>query len=145
MSLPIGQQRILESIEGKLAESDPRLTSLFSIFTRLNLTEKMPWIEQVAVRPVADRLASIGGWYRWTARGPAARLRAMVLLPAALTAVACALTLAFGFPGSQRHVPGAKAPTARELVVKSRDKSRDLVARARLCRTMIRMPALAAC
>jgi hypothetical protein len=141
MSLPTGQQRILESIEGKLAESDPRLTSLFSIFTRLNLTEKMPWIEQVAVRPVADRLASIGSWFRWTARGPAERLRAMVLLPAALTAVACALTLAFGFPGSQRHVPGAKAPAARELVV----KSRDLVARARLCRTMIRMPVLGAC
>ena len=65
----------------------------------------------------------------------------LVLLPAALTAVACALTLAFGFPGSQRHVPGAKAPAARELVV----KSRDLVARARLCRAMFRMPAFAHC
>jgi len=101
----------------------------------------MPWIEQVAVRPVADRLASIGSWFRWSARRPAARLRAMVLLPAALTAVACALTLAFGFPGSQRHVPGAKAPAARELVV----KSRDLMARALLCRPMIRMPAFAHC
>ena len=141
MGLPIGQQRVLESIEGKLAESDPRLVSLFSIFTRLNLTEKMPWIEQVAVRPVADRLASIGSWFRWSARRPAARLRAMVLLPAALTAVACALTLAFGFPGSQRHVPGAKTPAARELVV----KSRDLMARALLCRPMIRMPAFAHC
>ena len=141
MSLPTGQQRILESIEGKLAESDPRLVSLFSIFTRLNLTEKMPWIEQVAVRPVADRLASIGSWFRWSARRPAARLRAMVLLPAALTAVACALTLAFGFPGSQRHVPGAKAPAARELVV----KSRDLMARALLCRPVIRMHAFAHC
>jgi hypothetical protein len=141
MSLPTGQQRILESIEGKLAESDPRLASLFSIFTRLNLTEKMPWIEQVAVRPVAGRLASIGSWFRWSARRPAGRLRAMVLLPAALTAVACALTLAFGFPGSQRHVPGAKAPAARELVV----KSRDLMARALLCRAIIRMPAFAHC
>ena len=37
MSLPTGQQRTLESIEGKLAESDPRLVSLFSIFTRLTL------------------------------------------------------------------------------------------------------------
>ena len=141
MSLPTGQQRTLESIEGKLAESDPRLASLFSIFTRLNLTERMPWIEQVAVRPVADRLASLGGWFRWTARRPAARLRAMVLLPAALTAVACALTLAFGFPGSQRHVPGIKSPAARELVV----KSRDLVARARQCGAMIRIPALMGC
>ena len=139
MSLPIGQQRTLESIEGKLAESDPRLVSLFSIFTRLTLTEKMPWIEQVAVRPVADRLAALAHWFRWIARRPAARVRAMVLLPAALTAVACALTIAFGFPGSQRHVPGSKAPAARELVV----KSRDLMARARLCRAMTRMPAFA--
>jgi hypothetical protein len=141
MGLPTGQQRILESIEGRLAQSDPRLVSLFSIFTRLNLAEKMPWIEQVAVRPVADRLASIGSWFRWSARRPAARLRAMVLLPAALTAVACALTLAFGFPGTQRHVPGAKAPAARELVV----KSRDLMTRALMCRPMLRMPAFAHC
>ena len=141
MSLPTGQQRVLESIEGKLAESDPRLVSLFSIFTRLTLAERMPWIEQVAVRPVADRLAAITHWFRWIARRPAARVRAMVLLPAALTAVACALTIAFGFPGSQRHVPGAKAPAARELVV----KSRDLVTKSRLCRAMIRMPALATC
>ncbi len=142
MSLPTGQQRVLESIEGKLAESDPRLVSLFSIFTRLTFAEKMPWIEQVAVRPVADRLARIVHWFRWTARRPAARARAMVLLPAALTAIACALTIAFGFPGGQRHVPGAKAPgPARELVV----KSRDLVSRSRLCRAMIRMPAFAGC
>ena len=137
MSLPIGQQRVLESIEGKLAESDPRLVSLFSIFTRLNLAEKMPWIEEVAVRPVADRLASATSWFRLHVRRPAARIRAMVLLPAALTAIACALTIAFGFP-NQRHVPGAKAPAARELVV----KSRDLVTRARLCRAMMR-PAFA--
>ena len=137
MGLPTGQQRVLESIEGKLAESDPRLVSLFSIFTRLTLSEAMPWIEQVAVRPVADRLAAIRSW----SRRPAARMRAMVLLPAVLTAIACALTIAFGFPGTQRHVPGAKAPAARELMV----KSRDLVARSRLCRAMIRMPALATC
>jgi len=141
MSLPTGQQRTLESIEGKLAESDPRLVSLFSIFTRLTLAETMPWIEQVAVRPVADRLAAIGHWFHWIGRRPAARVRAMVVLPAVLTAVACALTIAFGFPGSQRHVPGTRPPAARELVV----KSRDLVTRARLCRAMIRMPALATC
>jgi hypothetical protein len=61
----------------------------------------------------------------------------MLLLPAALTAVACALTMVFGFPGSQRHVPGVKAPTARELVVRSRDL---MIAKSRLCRAMVRMP-----
>ena len=140
MSLPIGQQHVLESIEGKLAESDPRLVSLFSIFTRLTLTEKMPWIEQVAVRPVADRLGALAYSFRWIARRPAARVRAMVVLPAVLTALACALTIAFGFPGGQRHVPGSKAPAARELVI----KSRDLMARARLCREKIRIPAFPA-
>jgi hypothetical protein len=127
----------LESIEGKLAESDPRLVSLFSIFTRLTLAEKMPWIEQIAIRPVAYRLGALTYWFRWIARRPAARVRAMVLLPAALTAVACTLTIAFGFPGSPRHVPGSKAPAARELVI----KSRDLMAKARLCRARIRIPA----
>lgn len=139
MSLPTGQQRILERIEGKLAESDPRLVSLFLIFTRLTWAEKMPWIEQVRARPVAYRLARLGGWFRGVGRRPAARVRAMLLLPAALTAMACALTIAFGFPGSQRPVPGAKAPAARELVV----KSRELVSRARSCRAMVRMPAFA--
>ena len=146
MSLPIGQQRVLESIEGKLAESDPRLVSLFSIFTRLTLTEKMPWIEQVAVRPVADRLAAVTHWFRWMARRPAARIRAMVLLPAALTAVACALTIAFGFPGNHRPAPGARTPAARELVIKPRAlvaKPRALVGRAWMCRGIVRAPIFA--
>jgi hypothetical protein len=139
MSLPTGQMRVLESIEGKLAESDPRLVSLFTIFTRLTRAEKMPWFEQVAVRPVADRLAMLGARLRWHFRRPAARVRAMMLLPAALIAMACALVIAFGFPGSQRHVPGAKAPAAgRELVVRSRDL---VVAKTRLCRGLVRMPA----
>src|SRR6516225_4833983 len=110
MSLPTGQQRVLERIEGKLRESDPRLVSLFTIFTRLTLTEKMPWIEQVKVRPVAYRIARIGTWFRGIGRRPAARVRAMLLLPAALAATACALTIAFGFPGSQRPAPGARTP-----------------------------------
>src|SRR5262249_60970503 len=94
MSLPIGQRRALESIEGKLAESDPRLVSLFSIFTRLTLAEKMPWIENVAVRPVADRLAALAYWSRWMARRPAPPVRAMVLLPAALAPAALPVTIA---------------------------------------------------
>src|SRR5262249_35038315 len=104
MSLPTGQQRALESIEGKLAESDPRLVSLFPTSPRLPRPETMPWIGQVAARPTPARLAALGHWSRWIARRRAARVRAMVLLPAALTAVAFSLTLAFGFPGSsQRH------------------------------------------
>ena len=139
MSLPTGQQRVLERIEGRLAESDPRLVSLFTIFTRLTRAEKRPWIEQVRVRPVAYRLSRIGAWFRGVGRRPAARVRAMLLLPAALTAMACALTIAFGFPGGQRPVPGTRTPAARELVI----KSRAIVGRARICRMVVRMPAFA--
>jgi hypothetical protein len=140
MSLPTGQQRVLERIEGKLRESDPRLVSLFTIFTRLTLTEKMPWIEQVKVRPVAYRIARTGAWFRGIGRRPAARVRAMLLLPAALAAMACALTIAFGFPGSQRPAPGARTPAARELVIKSRQA---MIGRARMCRAIVRAPVFA--
>lgn len=140
MSLPTGQQRVLERIEGKLAESDPRLASLFSLFTRLTRAEKMPWIEQVKVRPVAYRIARIGSGFRGMGRRPAARVRAMLLLPAALAAMACALTIAFGFPGSQRPAPGARTPAARELVIKSRQA---VIGRARMCRAIVRGPVFA--
>ena len=73
MSLPTGQQRVLEKIEGRLAQSDPRLVSLFTIFTRLTLAEKMPWIEQIRARPVAYRIGRIGAWFRGIGRRPAAR------------------------------------------------------------------------
>jgi hypothetical protein len=141
MSLSTGQQRVLESIEGRLAESDPRLVALFTIFTRLTRAEKMPWFEQIAVRPVIDRLALLGARLRWIFRRPAARVRAMLLLPAALTAMACALVIAFGFPGSQRHVPGAKSPAVgRELIVKSKDL---ITAKSRQCAALVRMPTIA--
>ena len=160
MSLPTGQQRVLEKIEGRLAQSDPRLASLFTIFTRLTLAEKMPWIEQIRARPVAYRIGRIGAWFRGIGRRPAARVRAMMLLPAALIAMACALTIAFGFPGSHRPAPGARTPAARELVVKPRAlvtkpralvikpralvvKPRALVGRARMCRGIVRAPVFA--
>jgi hypothetical protein len=146
MGLPTGQQRVLERIEGRLAESDPRLVSLFTIFTRLNLAEKMPWIEQIRARPVAYRIGRVAAGFRGIGRRPAARVRAMMLLPAALIAMACALTIAFGFPGSQRPAPGARTPAARELVVKPRAlaaKPKALVGRARMCRAIVRAPIFA--
>ena len=50
MSLPIAQERTLTSIEQALRSRDPRLNSLFSIFTRLTRQEAMPTIEQIRQR-----------------------------------------------------------------------------------------------
>lgn len=120
MSLPTCQQRILQRIEGELAKSDPRLMALFLIFARLTRSEAMPRLEQLTVRPVLDLFAHIAAWFRRLARRRGARARAMVLFPAAVTAVACALTLAFGLAGSHRPSPGANKSIGRELIVKHR-------------------------
>lgn len=135
MSLPARQQRKLEEIEGGLTGSDPRLRSLFAIFTRLTRGEAMPWFEEVPVRPVADALAAVRALIRRIAHRPAARVKALLLLPAALSAMVCAMIIAAGFHGAQRpaHV-SAKPPAARELILKG----------GKICRLgMIRFPALA--
>jgi len=47
MSLPASEARVLTRIEQSLLSRDPRLRSLFTIFTRLTLQEAMPTREQL--------------------------------------------------------------------------------------------------
>ena len=135
MSLPARQQRKLREIEGGLTGSDPRLRSLFGIFTRLTTGEAMPWFEAVPTWRVADALAAFRSLIRRIARRPASRVRALLLLPAALSAMVCGIMIAAGLSGAQRPVhASAKPPAARELILKT----------SRICRLgMIRYPALA--
>ena len=135
MSLPARQQRKLREIEGGLTGSDPRLRSLFGIFTRLTTGEAMPWFEAVPTRPVADALAASRSLIRRIARRPASRVRALLLLPAALSAMVCGIMIAAGLSGAQRPAhASSKPPAARELILKT----------SRICRLgMIRYPALA--
>src|SRR6516225_7630087 len=42
MGLPASQQRVLDRIEEALKRREPRLVSMFAIFTRLNLGERLP-------------------------------------------------------------------------------------------------------
>ena len=71
MSLPIAQERTLTNIEQALRSRDPRLTSLFSIFTRLTRQEAMPTIEQIQQR-------------RWRPQPGAVVLLAVALLVCAI-------------------------------------------------------------
>jgi hypothetical protein len=50
MGLPARQRRVLESIEGRLRSSDPRLAAMFVIFGRLTRDEDMPRIEELRHR-----------------------------------------------------------------------------------------------
>jgi hypothetical protein len=50
MSLAVSEERALTGIEQALLSRDPRLKSLFTIFTRLTRHEAMPTIEQLRRR-----------------------------------------------------------------------------------------------
>jgi hypothetical protein len=120
MSLPSSQQRVLDRIESLLRDSDPRLTAMFVIFTRLVRDEEMPRLEEFRAR-----LTRLRVWFSWrTAQArrmarPSQRLRTILLFPAALVAMMCALLIGAGSPGAQRCGPALKTP-ATELIVKAR-------------------------
>ena len=121
MSLPARQQRMLNRIDRMLRDSDPRLVALFTIFTRLTWDEEIPRIEQVRAR-----LSRIGSWFarrvepvrRRTSRVPR-RVKAILVFPAALAAVACALLIGSSGPAAHRCAATVRAP-ATELIVKAR-------------------------
>jgi hypothetical protein len=103
MSLPARERRRLVGIQGMLDRSDPRLVSLFAIFSRLVQEEEMPPMERLRVR--ADRLTARARSVRTAIFG---RLRLIVITPVALVAAAAALLIG-GWSGG----PGAcKATTA---------------------------------
>lgn len=70
MSLPASQQRVLDRMEGALQASEPRLVSMFSIFTRINADE--PVGEEPLARPRPRR-------FRWLRAGTT--IYAFVLVP----------------------------------------------------------------
>ena len=101
MTLPAGQQRVLDGIAGTLQARDPRLASLFSIFTRLTGQEPMPRAEELPARRRPALPARPGRRVLRRSGRSAARLRAIVIVPVVLTAIACVLLLG-SLAGSQR-------------------------------------------
>jgi hypothetical protein len=121
VSLPASQQRMLNRIDRMLRDSDPRLVALFSIFTRLTWDEEIPRIEEVRAR-----LARFSGWIarrtepvRRSIPRPSARIRAILVFPAALAAVACALLIGGSGPAVHRCAATVRAP-AHELIIMAR-------------------------
>jgi len=82
MSLPACQQRVLDQIEGALRASEPRLTSMYAMFTRLNAGEPIG-----AERLVRKRL-------RWLRHGTV--LYAIVLIPVMFAAIIIGALLSGG-------------------------------------------------
>jgi hypothetical protein len=95
MSLPASQQRVLDRIEETLKRREPRLASMFAMFTRLTVHEGVPRTE--ALDPVP--------WWsvkRYRAPG---RVRAVVLLT-----LAAALVVSAVFVGMTQSRGGCNTP-----------------------------------
>ena len=81
MSLPASQQRVLDRSEEALKKREPRLASMFAMFTRLNINERLPRIEALEV---------VQWWHprRYRVRMPA---RAMLFLSLAIALIVSAV------------------------------------------------------
>jgi hypothetical protein len=119
MSLPACQERILSGIESALRACEPRLSARFAIFTRLTSGEELPRTEQLVPQPWLRRALARAGracrfhFPRSRSRGgagpraqsrPAARLRAVVVLPVLLIMMASA-TVATAVAGTRSCAP----------------------------------------
>jgi hypothetical protein len=106
MSLPARQQRVLGRIEHSLHADDPRLRSMFAIFTKLTRGQQMPrlellesrswprryWRQRLTRRRREGRAASGAG----STHAPGVRMRAILLVPVMLAALAAAVFLGLG-------------------------------------------------
>jgi len=120
MSLPARQERVLSGIEKALRAGEPRLASRFAIFTRLTRDEELPRTEQIAPQSWLQRALACAGracrvlFSRPQARGgaaarPAARLRAVVVLPVLLIMMASA-TVATAMARTHSCAPAPRRP-----------------------------------
>ena len=90
MGLPASQQRVLDRIEETLKRREPRLASMFTMFTRLASNERLPRIEA---------LEQVPWWSPKRYRGPV-RVRAAVLLALASALVVSAVFLGMSQSGA---------------------------------------------
>jgi hypothetical protein len=120
VSLNAKDRQALESIEARLAGSDPKLASMLDAFTRLTVGEEMPGPERIhrgsahsmriwrTLRLPRIRLL---GWSRW----PRAWLLLWLWLAVSLALITVAVVLSRGHPGTcagpRPECPGHAAHT----------------------------------
>jgi hypothetical protein len=93
VSLPVSQQRVLEGIESALEGAEPRLRSMFAIFTKLTRDEGTPRTEALPAETLLRRA--------WSASGLAATARAVIAVPLILGLLALCVFMAVN--GSAGH------------------------------------------
>jgi len=128
MGLPASQRRILEKIENALRGTDPRLTSLFAIFSRLNRDEEMPRIEELRARASMllarlHRRSEIAD--RWLRARP--HRKTVVFFPLALVLVMSTFVVAAALPGPSRCAAAATAADVARHHAKARNCTNSVI------------------
>ncbi|HLK78059.1 MAG TPA: hypothetical protein VKU77_30980 [Streptosporangiaceae bacterium] len=94
MSLPVSEQRVLDRIENALEGGEPRLRSMFAIFTRLTRDDAVPPTETLRAR-TRLRLA-------WPDSGvTATTMRAIIAVPVILGLITLCIFMAINSSGAQ--------------------------------------------
>jgi hypothetical protein len=101
VSLPVSQQRVLAGIESVLEDDEPRLRSMFAIFTRLTRDEGAPRTEALRARTLLRRA--------WPAGGLATTVRAIIAVPLILGLVTLFIFMAINGSPAQGCRPGPVA------------------------------------
>jgi hypothetical protein len=119
MSLSAREQQALNSIEVRLADSDPKLASLLATFTRLVSGEKMPVREKIRAAwwgtpHRGPNSRHLGGDI---ARRPAPRLRRSASWRRAMLAVGVAVTMVLAAVALVVNRGGGKGACRESLVV----------------------------
>jgi hypothetical protein len=117
VSLPAGQQSLLNGMDRALEARDPRLASMFAMFTLLAGGDGLPPAELLA--PI-----TLAGWLRALAR----RARAAALIPIVVSAGLMAAVIALGVATSGWKVcsPAAQRWQTRSAVQTCGSRQSDL-------------------
>jgi hypothetical protein len=92
VSLPVSQQRVLDGIESVLEDGEPRLGSLFAIFTRLTRDEGAPRTEALRAETLLRRARPAGGL--------TTTVRAIIAVPLILGLVTLLIFMAINTSGA---------------------------------------------
>jgi len=98
VSLPVSEQRTLDGIESVLEGGEPRLRSMFAIFTRLTRDEGEPRTEALRAQTLLRRVRLTGGL--------TARLRVIVAVALMLGLVTLFVVLAMTSSAAHGCRPG---------------------------------------
>jgi hypothetical protein len=101
VGLPVSQQRVLAGIESALEDDEPRLGSLFAIFTRLTRDEGAPRTETLRTETLLRRA--------WPAGGLTTTVRAIIAVPLILGPVTLFVFMAINGSAAQGCRPGPVA------------------------------------